>query len=149
MDCPCCGNSQAGNDGRCPYCGETLAETFADLPAPMAFCYRQVSIKEGMPSVDEALRLLTASIGAAQTRGVRVLSVVHGYGSSGKGGIIRDECRKYLDILRGKGEIADFIHGENLGKRRPQGKNLLKRFPQLDNYRDCQVSNPGVTMVVL
>ena len=147
MDCPRCGNPQTEGDGRCPYCGETLAVSVrASSPA---FRYRQVSIKEGMPLVDEALRRLTISIDAARAQGVSVLFVVHGYGSSGKGGAIRDECRKYLGILREKGQIADFVNGENVGKRCPQGKNLLKRFPQLDNYRDCQVSNPGITVVVL
>ena len=145
MDCPRCGNSQAEGSGHCPYCGETVS----GWAAPQEFRYQQVSIKEGMPLADEALRRLTASIGAARAQGVRVLFVVHGYGSSGKGGVIRDECRKYLDILRAKGQIADFVRGEDLGKRRPQGKNLLKRFPQLDNYRDCRVSNPGITVVVL
>ena len=145
MNCPRCGNPQAEADGCCPYCGEDLTGP----AAPKEFRYRQVSIKDGMPLTDEALRRLTVSIGAARGRGVRVLSVVHGYGSSGKGGVIRDECRKYLDVLREKGQIADFVRGEDLGKHRPQGKNLLKRFPQLDNYRDCRVSNPGITVVVL
>ena len=143
MDCPRCGNPQAGT-GYCRYCGEDLGPR-----ASQAFRYRQVSIKDGMPLAEEALRRLAASLGAARAQGVRVLAVVHGYGSSGKGGVIRDECRKYLDILREKGQIADFICGEDLGKRRPQGKNLLRRFPQLEDYRDCQASNPGMTMVVL
>jgi hypothetical protein len=145
MDCPRCANPCARTDALCPYCGETLADT----PSPKAFCYRQVNIKEGMPFADEALARLKTSIGTARAQGVRVLSVVHGYGSSGKGGIIREECRKYLDVLRTNGKIADFVYGENLGKRAPQGKNLLKRFPQLDNYRDCQVENLGITVVVL
>ena len=147
MDCPRCGNPQAEakSGGHCPYCGENLP----GRATPKEFRYRQVSIKDGMPLVDEALRRLAASVSAARAQDLRVLSVVHGYGSSGKGGVIRDECRKYLDILRGKGQIADFVLGEDLGKRHPQGKNLLKRFPQLDNYRDCRVANPGITVVVL
>jgi hypothetical protein len=120
-----------------------------DKSVSKAFCYRQVNVKEGMPKAFEALARLKNGIGVARARGVRVLSVVHGYGSSGKGGIIREECRKYLDVLRASGQIADFVYGEDLGKRAPQGKNLLKRFPQLDNYRDCQVENPGITVVVL
>lgn len=149
MNCPRCGNpqaeSQAGGGGRCRYCGESLP----GRTASQEFRYRQVSIKDGMPLTDEALRRLNASIGAARAQAVRVLSVIHGYGASGKGGVIRDECRKYLEILRDKGQIADFVRGEDLGKRRSQGKNLLQRFPQLDSYRDCQVANPGITVVVL
>jgi len=145
MDCPRCANPRARTDAFCPYCGETLA----DKPVSKVFCYRQVNIKEGMPFAGEALARLKKSIDVARAQGVRVLSVVHGYGASGKGGVIREECRKYLDVLRASGQIADFVHGENLGKRAPQGKNLLKRFPQLDNYRDCQVENPGITVVVL
>jgi len=145
MDCPRCANPCVKTDALCPYCGETLADT----PVSKTFCYRQVNIKEGMPFAGEALARLKNGIQVARAQGVRVLSVVHGYGSSGKGGVIRDECRKYLDVLRQNGQIADCVYGENLGKRAPQGKNLLKRFPQLDNYRDCQVSNPGITVVVL
>ena len=142
-DCPRCGNPGAGE--RCRHCGEIFA---AEDP-PREFRYRQINIKEGQPFVDAALRRLSGGLEAARAQGVRVLSVVHGYGASGKGGAIRDECRKSLDVLRTNGQIADFIRGEDLGRCRPRGKNLLRRFPQLDNYRDCQVGNPGITVVIL
>jgi len=85
----------------------------------------------------------------ARTDRVRVVTLIHGYGSTGKGGRIRMECRKVLDQLSRRKKINFAIAGEKFRKRTGPGKALLHRFPHLE--RDCasDFSNPGVTIVVI
>ena len=49
---------------------------------------RTFNVEAGLPTLDEARRLVIAEIKQAQRDGARVLKVIHGYGSSGKGGAL-------------------------------------------------------------
>ena len=46
---------------------------------------RELNVKAGMPTVDEARRILLEGLRTAKSGGVRVVKVIHGYGSSGAG----------------------------------------------------------------
>ena len=50
-----------------------------------------------MPPLDQALARLATELEAARLQGVRVLTLIHGYGSSGAGGVIRGEVRHQLE----------------------------------------------------
>lgn len=80
---------------------------------------------------------------------IKVVTLIHGYGSSGKGGRIRTESRKLLDHLHQKKEINQLIAGEDFRKRSGAGKALLQRFPSLVNECSSDFSNPGITIVVI
>ncbi len=80
---------------------------------------------------------------------VNVLTLIHGYGSSGKGGVIRLECRKVLEFLKNKGIISDFIPGEDFNKRSGAVKALLRRYPQLGQDKHLNRGNRGITLVIL
>ena len=99
--------------------------------------------------VETALKKMKNELARARADRVRVVTLIHGYGSSGKGGKIRTECRDLLDHMSSEKKINQLIFGEEFRKRTGPGKALLKRFPQLE--RDCSsdFSNPGVTIVVL
>ena len=45
-----------------------------------------INIEEGLPDVDGALRVLEYQFASAAAIGERVVKVIHGYGSSGRGG---------------------------------------------------------------
>jgi len=85
----------------------------------------------------------------ARIERVRVLTVIHGYGSSGKGGVIRSECRKNLDYLCSTGGIKEYIPGEDFSARSGPVKTLLRRFPELANNKNLDRHNPGVTLVII
>jgi DNA-nicking Smr family endonuclease len=55
----------------------------------MAMLIKTVILKEDMPSVEQARARLQGEIHAAQQSGIKVLKVVHGYGSTGVGGDLR------------------------------------------------------------
>ncbi len=55
----------------------------------MQVIIKTVILKEGMPSVEQARARLNAEINAARQSGVKLLKIVHGYGSTGVGGDLR------------------------------------------------------------
>ncbi len=99
--------------------------------------------------VETALKKMENELARARADRVRVVTLIHGYGSSGKGGKIRTECRKLLDHMGREKKINQLIFGEEFRKRTGPGKALLKRFPQLERDFSSDFSNPGVTIVVL
>lgn len=99
--------------------------------------------------VETALRKMDNELRRAQAEKLRVLTLIHGYGSSGRGGRIRRECRKVLDHLVEQKQINSFIAGESFKKRTGAGKALLKRYGQLEQSCRSDFGNPGVTIVLL
>jgi hypothetical protein len=81
--------------------------------------------------------------------GLSVLTLIHGYGSSGKGGVIRFECRKNLEFMRSRGRISDFIPGEAFNRKSGSIKTLLRRFPQMSSDKNLNRGNKGITLVVI
>lgn len=146
-DCPTCGNPVSAL--QCPYC-----ETWVEAAEPVAQPKRSVpamvtiNLEAGHPFVKEALARFEAAFDRALHQDARILEVIHGYGSSGKGGAIREAFRKRCDQLMTQGEIAYFVPGEN-SQLTSSGKQLVKQFPELANQGLFRISNPGNTWVVL
>ena len=145
--CSVCGNDTSANDGPCPFCGAPQ-QLNTERPA-RGVAHRTVNIERGRPLVATALKMMDNELARARADNVRVLTLIHGYRSSGKGGKIRTECRKVLDHLVRNNGVKQIIQGGLFRKRTGPGKALLQRFPELE--RDCasDFSNPGVTIVVL
>jgi len=111
--------------------------------------HKVVNLEAGRPFVEAALRKLALELANGRQQNLRVLTVIHGYGSSGKGGAIKVECRKVLEYLKGKGEINTFIAGEDFRQRSGPTRDLLRRFPLLADNVHLNKGNPGITLVVL
>ena len=145
--CEICGNESAAGDAPCRFCGsERIGDAGAEERSP--FSHKYVNLKQGMPLVEAAMQRLSRAIHSARYENVRVLILIHGYGSGGKGGGIRRECRKTLDHMRGTGMIAEYIPGENLTPGSGAGKTLLRRFPELQRDVRLNRNNRGITVVV-
>ena len=102
-----------------------------------------------MPSVDDAIKRTTYNIKNAGARGVAVVKLIHGYGSTGKGGAIRLEVRKYLERIMKSGQIKYYITGEDFSIF---DEGTRKAFLACDDLRrdsDLERHNNGVTFVVL
>ena len=55
-----------------------------------------VNLEAGMPTVDMARTHLNMTLRSAKANRVKVLKLIHGYGSSGKGGAIRADVLAQL-----------------------------------------------------
>lgn len=110
---------------------------------------REVNLEAGKPFVDQAIKRLTLEIQHSRKLGCTVLKIIHGYGSSGTGGRIRTESRKYLTKLKTKGEIQDYIQGENFSIFEEATRQAFIRCDDLRQDRDLDRHNNGVTFIIL
>lgn len=146
--CHICGNEVDRGVTVCMYCGSEQTETGPEKKEK-SFAHRTVNLEAGMPLVEPAIKQLHAAIREARLLEIQVLTVIHGYGSSGRGGAIRQECRKELDYMTSSGEIGGFIAGENFHRRNGPVRDLLKRYPQLSGNSNLNRGNKGVTLVIV
>ena len=100
-----------------------------------------------MPTLDEARRLVIAEIRRAKRDRVRVLKVIHGWGSSGKGGTLCVGVRKSFRLRQAEGVIKDFVPGEKFSIFNRQVLALLEAVPELRGDPDLEATNLGVTFV--
>ncbi len=107
----------------------------------------EVRIKEGMPSVDEARRRLASELEVARRGGVRVLKLIHGYGSSGVGGKLRRALRVTLADLQASGRIGRTVAGEAWSIFDATARALLDAYPELRQDDDLDRANRGITLV--
>jgi hypothetical protein len=110
---------------------------------------KTVNLKDGLPSVEQARANLRTEIVAARAKGIRLLKIVHGYGSRGVGGELRIALQSTLRRMVHSGEISDCIYGENWRKGDERSWELLKRMPELKGDSDLGKSNRGITLVLL
>ena len=110
---------------------------------------RSYNVEAGLPILDEARRLVIAEIREARRAGARVLKVIHGYGSSGKGGTLCVGLRKSFGLRKKEGVIKDFIVGENFSIFNPTVLAMLEVVPQLRGDPDLNATNEGVTILWL
>jgi Smr domain len=115
----------------------------------MAVSIRTIVMKEGMPSVEQARARLQTELWTARQSGIKVLKLIHGYGSSGVGGDLRIALQSTLRQMAQKHEIVDCIYGENWRTSDERAWDLLKRMPELKSDTDLGKGNRGVTLVVL
>ncbi len=110
---------------------------------------REVNLEQGMPRADQAIRQLTFELRRSRSLGYGAVKIIHGYGSSGTGGRIRQESRKYLTRLKARGEIADYIPGEEFSIFHSGTLAALRRCDALRKDRDLERHNNGVTIILL
>ncbi|XOF33621.1 MAG: Smr/MutS family protein [Candidatus Electrothrix sp. YB6] len=143
--CQVCGNEVEPGIGRCPFCGAKLK-----FPAPRrSLQHRVVKLKQGMPTVEQALARLDRELHQARLERCRILTLIHGYGSTGRGGAIREEIRNRLQYLKYQGRINDILLGEEFSTGTGTGRHLLRRFPFLRQHQDLNRGNRGITLVII
>jgi len=110
---------------------------------------RTFNVEVGLPTLDEARRLVAAKIKQAKREGAKVLKVIHGYGSSGKGGALCVGLRKSFGLRKKEGIIKDFIAGEDFSIFNETVLTLLEAVPGLRGDPDLNATNEGVTFLWL
>ena len=95
---------------------------------------RELNLELGRPTADEALRRLEAELEVARHMNTPLLKLIHGYGSSGKGGRIR---------------TAAVVPGERFTIFDETTRRALQQYPHLRQDRDLERENMGVTFVFM
>ena len=111
--------------------------------------YRICNIKEGMPNTDYAIFLLEKEIEYAKAEDVRVLVFIHGYGSSGYGGAIKQEVDKKLSLMQRQKKIVCYVRGDRWAESSDDVKEIYKYAPELSINNQVANINSGVTVVLV
>ena len=110
---------------------------------------RVINLEEGFPTRDQAYEKLEAALSRARKDGIHVVKVIHGYGSTGAGGVLRFAIRGFLRQRKERGEIAMFVNGESWSSYDARSKALLAKAPDLLVDSDLGHANKGITLVLL
>ncbi len=110
---------------------------------------RTYNVEAGRPGLEEARRLVAEEIRQARRGGARVLKIIHGYGSSGRGGTLCVGLRKSFALRKKEGAIRDFIPGEEFSIFNPVTLALLEAVPEIRGDPDLGATNEGVTVLWL
>lgn len=145
LTCATCGNPVQAGTPVCPHCGgyERVESTRGSSDVR----FRTVDLGHRRLAAAEAVRRLGDEIDRAGLSGTRYLRIVHGHGSTGRGGVIRTAVRAELAKLRGQKRIAGFIAGEKLSSDANEGRAFASRHPEARSWADWNAGNEGVTFV--
>lgn len=109
--------------------------------------YTEINIKEDMPIVADAMRYLQDAIARFKRDKYDVVLIVHGYGSTGKGGAICAKARQWLKAQERGGKVKQVIFGEDFTLFNFAALALKNKCRELEPlFRVC---NNGVTVVEL
>ena len=108
-----------------------------------------VNLESGMPTVEGAMIQLRQTLLTPKSRRVNVVKLIHGYGSSGKGGAIRGAVRRELERRLQEGSIRGYIPGEDFSPFDETSRRAIAQCPQLGKDRDYARTNHGITIVLL
>jgi hypothetical protein len=137
MICPTCGEPIDDDLDRCPYCETNVSAK------PKRVGIAVINLKDGQPTVSVARDRLDAAITNHLLKSTEGLVLIHGYGSSGEGGLIREMVRERLQHLKYDGTIKDFVHGEEIGFV------YSGRLPESFQPTRADTGNAGITVVKL
>lgn len=105
-----------------------------------------INLKEGIYP-DVATFMLVHEIELAKLSDVNVIIAIHGYGSHGTGGEIKQEIVKQLKLLKSGKQIVDFVKGEQWSEYHKIYSELTNLEPELILHPHLANLNSGVTLV--
>lgn len=107
----------------------------------------ELNIKSENQTVSQALGEFLIELDRARFCQTKILKVVTGYGSHGKGGEIKKELQKLLFKLKREEKIASYFSCEKLTK--DDLHSLCVEYPDLILDFEISSYNSGITIVVL
>ncbi len=100
-----------------------------------------------MPTVAEAMDYLRESLSRFKNDKFQCVLIIHGYGSTGKGGTICKTARQWLKAQERNGKIKAVIFGEDFTIFSSKALELKNKFAQLEPL--TRMCNNGVTVIEL
>ena len=102
---------------------------------------KEINVENGFTS-DEALVYVKQVLSNSKKT---CIYIIHGYGSSGKGGAIRQKVRSFLNAQLKNSKIKAVIYGEEFNVLNFKALELKNKYKELEQlFRVC---NHGITEV--
>lgn len=111
--------------------------------------YKTLNLKDFMPTVPQALAIIELEIEMCKKEGVKVLKVIHGYGSHGVGGEIKKALPLWSKKALKKGFIKDFIKGESCNEQSERMEKLKKICPEILGDFELYFANAGISLILI
>ncbi len=108
-----------------------------------------INLEEGRPTLERARLRLGHELHEAKRERCAAVKLIHGYGSTGVGGVLRDGLQATLRRAVAEGRISGFIPGEDWRISDETTWALLKRFPEWKQDQDLNRRNKGISVVIL
>ena len=144
--CPDCGNPLRSLDKTCPFCGSSTRPTTSKKQAGIYTLNLEISL----PTVQQAIQKFDGVLEELNGTAIAIVKVIHGYGSSGKGGRIKEAIRQELIYQKRQHLIDSYYAGEDLKPGKESYHELLKQQPQIKNILTKDIfGNPGITLILL
>ena len=111
---------------------------------------QKLNLESFYPTVEEALALITREIETLKLNpDTKILKVVHGYGSKGVGGKIKEALPQLLNTLKTQKKIEWWVNNSNFGVLSKNYKEYSKKYPEIILDNDLKNFNPGITIIFL
>ena len=110
-------------------------------------CIKELNLEYGIPAAEDAIKMLKSCIDTCKKDKIGCLYIIHGYGSSGKGGKIRIKARQWLNAQIKNGKIKSVIYGEDFDIFNFNALRLKNQYKELEKF--LNTCNHGITIVEL
>ena len=108
-----------------------------------------IDIKSERQTVAEAIAQFLVEVDAYKKGGFKVMKVIHGYGSHGVGGAIRDNFLKKCQDLKNRKIIEDFVCCDKWTDKNTVKRIAINYCPDLLADAELYHLNPGCSIVIL
>ena len=102
-----------------------------------------------MPLVEDAVGRMNMGLQELRVSHAKAVKLIHGYGSTGRGGKICAGVRKELADMKRRKQIRDFIPGEDFGPMDEASRKLAEQMKSIPRDPDYGRMNHGITIVIL
>ncbi len=108
-----------------------------------------IDIKSEKQTVKVAIAQFLVEVEAYKKGGFKVMKVIHGYGSHGVGGAIKQEFLKKCQDLKNRKVIEDFTCCDKWTDKNVVKKIAINYCPDLLADSELYHLNPGCTIIIL
>ncbi len=108
-----------------------------------------IDIKSNRETVAQAIAEFLIELDSYKQGGFKVMKVIHGYGSHGVGGAIKQAFLKQCRDLKNRGKIEDYVCCDQWTPKNVVRKIAVNYCPDLLADGDLFMLNPGCTIVII
>lgn len=107
---------------------------------------KEINLERGYPTVDAAISTMKNELATGKRVGLRAVILIHGYGSTGDGGAIKQAVKSKISSPDLRGIVQMFCAGEDWVSKK---KEILNICPALKEYSNKIEGNLGMSIVIL
>jgi hypothetical protein len=108
-----------------------------------------INLEDGRPTRHQAVLRLQHELHKARSARATAVKIIHGYGSSGVGGVLKYVVWAELRQMKERGQLQSYVAGENWRVSDEISWEIVKKHPELKQDSDFGRGNKGITIALL